>query len=487
MLTEVTETPIAKSFDELVDRQLVKYEEVIPAVEELKKEYLSLTIASLDDKEGYEKVSKGLRLMVRKRNEIDEKRKELKADAIRYGTLVDDKAKEYTALIAPIEAHLRSEKEKIDGEKKRIEEEKELAKQKKIAQRHQQLLDAGMYILNESYFWQSKIDPTQDEMLHRLNLETYDDEKFELYRANVERLVNAEKETLRAEEEKRRQAQKKIDDEKKALEDEQRLMKQERLNFRSEILEILGFVRNENSFTHSLNVAISIDEIETFNSTDWQAKLTTVKSDIEHKKQEAAHKEKINSRYTQLTTLGLRYSSEYDAFVSGSVNVDNKTEICLLDDAQWTYLINKVTNAIEEEKKAEIKRQQEAEALLKKQNDRRAELTSLGLFYNFQSQIFTFETINVDNKTQVELLNDEEWALLVTKVKKEIESAKERIAELKKQKEIEEEKERLENLSEKQRFSEYLSKLIEVPTPEFKTAKWKQQLNNLQSAINQFK
>ena len=77
--------------------------------------------------------------------------------------------------------------------------------------------------------------------------------------------------------------------------------------------------------------------------------------------------------------------------------------------------------------------------------------------------------------------------MLVTKVKKEIESAKERIAELKKQKEIEEEKERLENLSEKQRFSEYLSKLIEVPTPEFKTAKWKQQLNNLQSAINQFK
>ena len=50
---------------------------------------------------------------------------ELKADSLKFGKAVDERAKEIQALIAPIEEHLKSQKEKVDEEIKLIKEKAE--------------------------------------------------------------------------------------------------------------------------------------------------------------------------------------------------------------------------------------------------------------------------------------------------------------------------------------------------------------------------
>jgi hypothetical protein len=119
------ETTIPSSFDELIKRELTKYDAVVPAVNELAKEFMPLKIQSLDDKDGYNEVYKALRFIVSKRTAVEEKRKELKADSLAYGRAVDARAKEITSMLEPIESHLKNEKLRIDTEIERIKAEEE--------------------------------------------------------------------------------------------------------------------------------------------------------------------------------------------------------------------------------------------------------------------------------------------------------------------------------------------------------------------------
>ena len=127
-LNEITEN-IPSSFDQLIQRELVKFDIVVPAVNELAKEFLPLKIQSVEDKEGYSEVTKALRFIVSKRTAVEDKRKELKADSLAYGRAVDARAKEITALLEPIESHLKDEKNRIDTVIERLKAEEEEKKQ----------------------------------------------------------------------------------------------------------------------------------------------------------------------------------------------------------------------------------------------------------------------------------------------------------------------------------------------------------------------
>ena len=132
------------TFDETIKKELKKFDEVVPAIEELKKEFLPLKIASIEDKEGYNLVSKSLRFVIGKRTAIEDKRKELKADSLAFGRAVDAKAKEITEMLSPIEEHLKSEKAKIDAEIEAIKRKVEELKLQKIKDRHNLLISLGM-------------------------------------------------------------------------------------------------------------------------------------------------------------------------------------------------------------------------------------------------------------------------------------------------------------------------------------------------------
>lgn len=284
------------TFQELVESGLKKFDIVVPAIEELKKTYLPLKIKSIDDKDGYEKVSKALRFMISKRNEVEEKRKELKADSLSYGKAVDNRAKEITFLLTPIEEYLRSEKDRIDDEIEAIKEQKIREEQERLNIRNRRLLQAGMKLVGNEYFWQNPNDLAQVEILPSVNLETLDDLSFDEYIEKINVMAKEQQAIFDSEQKRLSQEREKLEQEQKKFREEMEMMKAQRTKMRLESLYQIGLV----SITHLNSVCykfgdeyvsvISYPEVET--SDNWEETLKSVVLTIESKKQQAAENQK---------------------------------------------------------------------------------------------------------------------------------------------------------------------------------------------------
>ena len=119
----------------MTEAQIVKYDITVAEIEKMKSIYMDLTITDLEDEDQFNAV-KDARLVVKgKRCAVENKRKELKADALAWGKKVDTEAKRIKGLLEPIENHLQNEENKVVEEQKRIEKEEREAEQKKIDQR----------------------------------------------------------------------------------------------------------------------------------------------------------------------------------------------------------------------------------------------------------------------------------------------------------------------------------------------------------------
>jgi len=302
------EVPIASSFEELIKRELTKYDAVVPAVNELAKEFLPLKIESIEDKEGYTEVSKALRFIVSKRTAVEEKRKELKADSLAFGKAVDARAKEITAMLEPIETHLKNEKLRIDAEVERIKAEEEERKQQAINLRINKLMDLGMFQTINEFVWKSKLNPEQEETFLRVNLELFSDEDFEDFVTNLSEIVRAENETIalreaeqKAEAERIEFMRKELEDEKERMAKEMREMKEQRAIARNEALAQLGLgVVSFNPYwlfsskSKSLERIIPIvhqDEVLNLDSEQWKLKFEHIKIQVDSLKQKDADAE----------------------------------------------------------------------------------------------------------------------------------------------------------------------------------------------------
>ena len=111
---------------------MVKYDISEAAIAEMSKKYMGLVVKDPDDAEGF-KAAHNARIIVKgKRVEVEKKRVELKADALKYGRAVDSEAKRITALLQPIEDHLIAQEKVVTDEKERIEREKQEAEQARL-------------------------------------------------------------------------------------------------------------------------------------------------------------------------------------------------------------------------------------------------------------------------------------------------------------------------------------------------------------------
>lgn len=200
-----TEQNTLLTIDEVIKRELTKFNQTDAAIAEINESALALSINGIDDKDGYSRVSESLKFVVRKRNEIEAKRKELKEDSLKYQRAVDGEAKRLTALLSPAEAHLKSEKERIDNEIKRRKEAAELEAQRVLSERKNALHQTGAGLYNDEFILRNQY--TQSELsIHILNLETLTDEEFDielLKFKNEQKLIEAETERQKEEREKR--------------------------------------------------------------------------------------------------------------------------------------------------------------------------------------------------------------------------------------------------------------------------------------------
>jgi hypothetical protein len=302
MVESVEPQEIPTSFDQLIKRELTKFDVVVPAVAELSKEFLPLKIASIDDTEGYAEVSKALRFVVSRRTAVEDKRKELKADSLAYGRAVDARAKEITEMLSPIELHLKSEKDRIDAEKEEIKKREEQAKVAVINERSNKLIRLGGVLLMTEYVWKSRINDTEIST-PRINLELFTDEEFEEFVGLIVKEKEVEDAQIKAEEERKKAEQAQLAESQKQLQEERAKFqaeqdkikkemddfKQQRATLRNNFLVKLGlgtmsFNTNwvyipKNNIQLFVNI-ISYDDVLNLNNQEWDNKLAEIKVTI---------------------------------------------------------------------------------------------------------------------------------------------------------------------------------------------------------------
>lgn len=115
-MTETTET--------IETLGLIEYDVSFAAISKMKTDFAGLTIAGIEDKEGYQKVHECRMVVKNHRTAVEKKRKELKADALKYGRMVDAKAKGITEKLLEIELPLETEEKRIDAEIEAIKQAK---------------------------------------------------------------------------------------------------------------------------------------------------------------------------------------------------------------------------------------------------------------------------------------------------------------------------------------------------------------------------
>lgn len=284
------------TFEIIIEREIAKYDLPAAAIKQLEQEFMPLCVRSLDDEEGYAQVKEALRFMVSKRNEVEDKRKELKADSLKFGRAVDEEAKRLTMMLSPIELHLKAEKDKIDLEKKRIAEEEEARKQKVIIERHQMLIEVGMVILRDVYYYENPITYKYTK-LHKLNIETMDDNDFNEFVFNMRNLKAEVDNTLKEEKEKREIVQQKIYEQQEALRKEQeaiRLQKEaiekemqaminSRTQVRKDSILSLGVQYSELTGFYFYNgkSIITHPEVQSIDSFEWENTFWNIKLQVD--------------------------------------------------------------------------------------------------------------------------------------------------------------------------------------------------------------
>lgn len=297
--------PVAGSITELINLGLAKYDEVIPAVEELKKELLVLTVQSGVeekngkitplDKDGYKKITEAIKLVVSKRTAVEKKRVELKADSLAYGKAVDARAKEITAMLEPIESYLKTQKDAIDAEIKAKEMEIEERKNRMIRERHDRLLKSNMSLVGNEYIWTSRVNQLDQETILAINLELFDDEDFETFASGLEKKNQDDLKESERQKEEARLAEMKRDEEAKKLREEQDKLEKERQAFltqrremRNSYLADLGLTPTSTGWSlsnpflpHVKQQMITAHQIETYSGQEWDDHIADLKNKMQ--------------------------------------------------------------------------------------------------------------------------------------------------------------------------------------------------------------
>jgi hypothetical protein len=103
-----------------VSQQLRQFALTNAAIAECRAAYMPLTIAGVNDAEGFKRVHTARIVIKNYRVDVEKVRKTLKADSLEYGRKVDAEARRIVSLLDPIEAHLTHEESVYEAAKEAI-------------------------------------------------------------------------------------------------------------------------------------------------------------------------------------------------------------------------------------------------------------------------------------------------------------------------------------------------------------------------------
>ncbi len=205
--------------DNYIETQLQKFNVTDAAIFELESKYSGLTIADVNDTDGYKAVKAARIVMKNYRVDIDKRRKELTEDALKYQRAINAEAKRITSLLTPLEDQLAEKEKSYDDEVLRLKKLKEQEDAAKLQGRINALLQCGM-MFNGTHYVANYMGGGVIEIEAAL-LKTVSDSVFEeklidikdAHKCHLENLATA----------------KKFEEEKRAREDADRKAEQDRL------------------------------------------------------------------------------------------------------------------------------------------------------------------------------------------------------------------------------------------------------------------
>lgn len=382
---EAEEIPLEKK----IENALVRENITDTVIAELKERYSGLKLKSLDDKGGYLQI-KEARKNVRAVGIITEKLcKHGREDAIKEQKLWLATEKRILDKIAKVQEPLEDEIKKFDDEVERKENEEKERKEKVFQERQATLIklgavyNNGQFVLNHIEYEIGNIREAEKDVWEEIILPKYKDEfeKNEAEKVRIEKEREAVALKLKQEQDELNRQREEMERQKKELVEAQAAMQKMKDDAERE-----------------------------------QRRMEQERQDKLIREQ----RERIEKRYDHLSKLGMRYNSQYDAYVLEDINVDNKTEITLLNDEEWGNLIATITPIVEEKKRAielkrlteiEAKRLADIEAALKAERERVAKEKADAEFKAQQAELFRQEKLE-------QAKDKEKWELFIEAIKK---------------------------------------------------------------------
>jgi hypothetical protein len=232
-----------------ISLEIARFDLPAAVIAKMKEDYAGLTIAGVDDKEGYKAVKSAWQQTRNLRLSIENKRVEIKGDYLTITRAIDAKAKEYTDDITPLETHLKAELTRIDTI---IEEERTRAEREKEAQaqaRVRELIENGMsfngsyYVIGDAISMDAVAikNMPADEYARFLSKVQGENKKIIEARQAEERRKKEEREQMERQQREQEEERKKIEAERKKMEDERLEMKRAITRMRVEVLQNAGF------------------------------------------------------------------------------------------------------------------------------------------------------------------------------------------------------------------------------------------------------
>jgi len=201
--------------------EIVNYNITDMAIAKMEADYMDLVVAGFDDEDGFRAVHDARMVVKGHRVAVEKKRKELKADALAFGKLVDGEAKRITVMLEPIERRLTTEEEKVTKEKERlaaidaeVERQRVQSRVDELAKYGKQYPFSGVQFMDDQMFADMLQKAKADFEVEQVRIQKEEADRL----AEIQRLADQREEQSRIADEQR-VAQEKIDAQLKAIED----------------------------------------------------------------------------------------------------------------------------------------------------------------------------------------------------------------------------------------------------------------------------
>lgn len=391
------------SIEQVVNRDVAKLDMNKQKISVWKRQFASLTISGVNDKEGHKKVKEAKAILRSARTAVEGKRKEIKADYIAIGKGIDAAANEYTTLIEEIEANIDAQLTAYDKLKKDDDEAKEKEAARVLNERVDALKESGMAFDGSFYSIGDNIAMGLDAIKgmkdgdfmalnEKVKLEKIRLDKVAAEAAEAKRLEDEKQAQVKADQEKKAAEQKKIEDEQEAerkrLAKEAEDMRREKLQMREQMAHNAGLSFNPTSMAYEFSnkytaapISITKDSMVAMESAafskfiaDSSFLVTTAKNNADAaEKKEKQKNEMIAGRLQKLAELGMTKQGAWYTYKESTVTAD--AEFQEMTEAAWETHVKALVADISEVD-AKKKADEEKAELLK---TRRAQIYLMGM------------------------------------------------------------------------------------------------------------